>query len=93
MFTVGLKSEVASLVGEFALAVGAFAFNATRRERGARGEIVVGQRIGYSRISENRATVLASQRPPRHISNPLLAVSRAANNALLVFQCISMGGH
>lgn len=62
----GLKCEVASLVGRFALAIGAFAFNTTRRERGPRGDIGVGQCVRYLGIGENLTAVLTSQTPTRH---------------------------
>jgi hypothetical protein len=65
-FKVGLKREVASLVGGFAPAIGAFVFQATEREFGPRGDIVVGQCVGYLGMCENRATVLTSQSPARH---------------------------
>ena len=55
---VGLKREVASLVGGFDLAIGAFAFNTTRRERGPRGEMVIGHCVRYLGIGENLTAVL-----------------------------------
>lgn len=63
---VGLKREVASLVGGFDLATGAFAFNTIRRERGPRGEIVIGHCVRYLGISENLTAVLTTQSPGRH---------------------------
>jgi|HubBroStandDraft_3_1064219.scaffolds.fasta_scaffold20794_4 hypothetical protein len=61
-----LKREVASLVGGFATAIRALTSQTFGRELGPRGDIVVGQRVGYLGISENRAAVLTGQRPACH---------------------------
>jgi hypothetical protein len=67
--TSTLKHKVDAMVGGCDLAIGTFTFEAIQREFGPRGDIVVGKRVGYLRMREDRVAIFAGQSPTSHQLN------------------------
>jgi hypothetical protein len=78
------------LISGFAPAIGAFVFNTTQRERGPRGEIVIGHCVRYLGIGETLRQFLQAKAQVAIGVNPHLQCLRIAPRSppyFSVFRC------